>query len=88
MRGKAKLEGIITAAQTYAQARTWTAAGDLLDSEITRVLTERNAGPNVEREGAHPVTIPRAIPPEESAPSEPPVPMQLAPQEVTDEPPQ
>jgi len=63
MRGTHQLTEIINRAQEYARSRQWSVAGDLLNREISRTLTERNGPGTVERKDAEPVTVPRPIAP-------------------------
>jgi glycosyltransferase involved in cell wall biosynthesis len=63
MRGTPALAGILDRAQAYIADRPWSAAGELLNNEISRAMTARNGVPTVvERQDARPVTIPHAIP--------------------------
>jgi hypothetical protein len=63
MRGTARLAEIVNRAQAYVATRKWSAAGELLNAEISRTMTERNGPGAVERKDSRPVTVPHPVAP-------------------------
>jgi glycosyltransferase involved in cell wall biosynthesis len=63
MRGTARLAEIVNRAQAYVATRKWSAAGELLNAEISRTMTERNGPGAVERKNSRPVTVPHPVAP-------------------------